>query len=98
MTYSTTLTQKGQVTIPVNIRRQLKLTPGESVSFRVSKKGQVVVEKNDWKKRLEKLQDQVTDHLKKHHIPVLSDAELQRLIEQSGQQAALERYRRSMED
>ena len=61
-------------------------------------KGQVVVEKNDWQKRFEKLQDQVADHLKKHRIPVLSDAKLERLIEESGKLAALERYKRSMED
>lgn len=31
-----TLTEKGQTTIPVEIRRQLKLVPGDKVGFEVS--------------------------------------------------------------
>jgi AbrB family looped-hinge helix DNA binding protein len=89
MTFNTTLTQKGQVTIPVSIRRQLKLAPGESVRFRVSKKGQVVVEKNDWKVRFRKLQEQVANHLKKHQIPSVSDEKLDDLINEAAQAAAL---------
>ena len=33
MTYTTTLTQKGQVTIPIEIRKYLKLKPREKVTF-----------------------------------------------------------------
>jgi len=33
MIYTTTLTQKGQVTIPVDIRRFLRLVPYEKVTF-----------------------------------------------------------------
>lgn len=33
MNYSTTLTQKGQVTIPVQIRRSLNLQSGQKVTF-----------------------------------------------------------------
>lgn len=98
MNKSTTITQKGQVTIPVDVRRHLQLTPGESVRFRVLKNKQVVLEKNDWEKRFGKLQKQIADHLKKHQIPVLSDAKLQKLIDESAEQAALERYMRSIED
>lgn len=42
---TTTLTVKGQVTIPKRIRVALGLAPGDGVSFEVSRDGQVVVSK-----------------------------------------------------
>jgi AbrB family looped-hinge helix DNA binding protein len=42
---STTLTVKGQVTIPKHIRDTLGLAPGSAVDFAVNRDGQVVVHK-----------------------------------------------------
>lgn len=42
---ATTLTRKGQVTIPKQIRDALKLEPGSSVDFAVNKEGDVVIHK-----------------------------------------------------
>ena len=42
---STTLTVKGQVTIPKQIRDALGLTPGSAVDFAVNREGQVVLQK-----------------------------------------------------
>ena len=42
---STTLTSKGQVTIPKQIRDALNLAPGCSVDFAVTREGQVVIHK-----------------------------------------------------
>lgn len=42
---STTLTVKGQVTIPKPIRDALGLTPGTAVDFAVNREGQVVLQK-----------------------------------------------------
>lgn len=42
---STTLTIKGQVTIPKPIRDALGLTPGTAVDFAVNREGQVVLHK-----------------------------------------------------
>lgn len=42
---ATTLTSKGQVTIPKRIRDALKLAPGSSVEFAVNKDGEVVIHK-----------------------------------------------------
>jgi antitoxin PrlF len=42
---STTLTVKGQVTIPKPIRDALGLTPGSAVDFAVNRDGQVVLQK-----------------------------------------------------
>lgn len=41
----TTMTTKGQVTIPKKVREALSLAPGDSVSFDVNSAGQVVVHK-----------------------------------------------------
>ena len=42
---STTLTSKGQVTIPKQIRDALSMTPGCSVDFAVNSDGDVVIQK-----------------------------------------------------
>jgi AbrB family looped-hinge helix DNA binding protein len=42
---STTLTSKGQVTIPKQIRDALNLVPGCAVDFAVSRDGEVVIHK-----------------------------------------------------
>ena len=42
---STTMTVKGQVTIPKKVRDALRLAPGDSVNFGVNREGQVVVNK-----------------------------------------------------
>ena len=42
---ATTMTVKGQVTIPKKVRDALKLAPGDGVDFDVNREGQVVVHK-----------------------------------------------------
>ncbi len=42
---ATTMTVKGQITIPKNVRQALHLVPGDSVEFNVNREGQVVVHK-----------------------------------------------------
>ena len=42
---STTLTSKGQVTIPKQIRTALNLEPGCAVEFAVNREGEVVIHK-----------------------------------------------------
>ncbi|MDO9317515.1 MAG: AbrB/MazE/SpoVT family DNA-binding domain-containing protein [Gammaproteobacteria bacterium] len=44
---ATTLTSKGQVTIPKQIRDALNLAPGSSVEFAVNSNGEVVINKAD---------------------------------------------------
>lgn len=43
---TSTMTTKGQVTIPKKVRDALHLTAGDAVGFTVNRKGQVVVEKS----------------------------------------------------
>jgi AbrB family looped-hinge helix DNA binding protein len=91
------MTSKGQVTIPATIRRNLGLNAGESVRFKVDNNSQVVIEKNDWKRGLNELHKEVAAHLKKHNIKPLTDEELDDAINEAAQQAATERYQRSLE-
>jgi AbrB family looped-hinge helix DNA binding protein len=42
---TTTMTIKGQVTIPKPVREALRLAPGDGVAFDVNREGQVVVRK-----------------------------------------------------
>ena len=42
---ATTMTVKGQVTIPKKVRDALRLEPGDMVSFDVNPQGQVIVRK-----------------------------------------------------
>lgn len=42
---ATTMTVKGQVTIPKKVRDALRLSPGDGVEFDVNKEGQVIVHK-----------------------------------------------------
>lgn len=42
---TTTLTSKGQVTIPKQVRDALDLTPGSEVEFAVNREGEVVLHK-----------------------------------------------------
>lgn len=44
---ATTVTQKGQVTIPKAIRDQLGIVPGSKVEFRRAPDGSVVIERTD---------------------------------------------------
>ena len=45
----TTMTVKGQVTIPKKVRDALRLSPGDGVEFDVNRAGEVVVNKADGK-------------------------------------------------
>jgi antitoxin PrlF len=42
---ATTITSKGQVTIPKRVREALGVAPGDSVDFAVNQAGQVVLQK-----------------------------------------------------
>lgn len=60
---ATTMTVKGQVTIPKKVRDSLRLMPGDGVSFDVNREGQIVMHKvatrlvNN-RNRLESVRDQ----------------------------------------
>lgn len=97
MIHATTLTSKGQITIPVAIRRKLGLRTGETVRFALTKNNQVIIEKDDWKHGLSQLHKEVAAHLKKRNIKPLTDEELDNAIAEAAQQAAAVRHQQSLE-
>lgn len=97
MTYSTTLTSKGQITIPVEIRRSLGLKTGESVRFKLGRDNEAILQKNDWKQGFDELHKKVAAHLKKRNLKPLADDKLEEAINRSSKRAAISRYRRSLE-
>lgn len=62
---STTMTSKGQITIPKHIRDNLGLKPGDVVNFGVSEQGEIVIrpvdetvmrqKREEYRKRLERV-------------------------------------------
>lgn len=75
---ATTLTVKGQVTIPKHIRDAVGLTPGTRVEFVIDDRGNVVIEKAD-RVRATDIQDRFSAAIGKATIPWRSD-ELMRLL------------------
>ena len=96
MTYSTTLTSKGQMTLPVAFRKKLGLKPGERVLVEM-RGNEVIILKNNWLENLQKIQKENQSYLKKRGIKSLTDEELDKAIDDAAEKAAIERYKRSLE-
>lgn len=96
MTYTTTLTSKGQMTLPIAFRRKLKLKAGERVLVKM-RGNEVIILKDNWLENLQKLQRENQLFLKKHRIKPLTNEELDRAIDDAAEEAAAERYKRSLE-
>jgi len=92
----TTITKKGQVTIPADIRRQLGLKPGQAVRFEF-RNGEAVVKVDDWRKNLAKIRRQNQQHMKKRGLKPLSNQELDQAINQAARSAAKQRYTKANE-
>jgi AbrB family looped-hinge helix DNA binding protein len=86
MQYTSTMTSKGQVTVPAAIRRKLGLKPGQQVRF-VFFGGKVRLENDNWREELESLGSQVRESMQANGLKPLSDNELQQ-ARQAAQQAA----------
>jgi AbrB family looped-hinge helix DNA binding protein len=100
MTYTTTMTSKGQITVPAPIRKKLGLQPGTAIDIKL-RGNTAIVEANDWKKGLAEWGDWMEAYRKKHNIKPLSDSGLRKLKEEAGRHMAQERherYLRSLED
>ncbi len=97
MKYSSRMTSKGQVTVPVEIRRKLGLKPGQAVSFEVSGDG-VRIEQPDWRKELAVLHERVREHMKRtNRIFPQTDDEIREAREQAHREAAADRVERMRE-
>ena len=81
MEYITTISSKGQITLPVTIRRQLNIHSGDR--FRVVKKcPAIAIMADTYKEELDELRRQAQVHIKKHGLQNLSWAEIRERAEQ----------------
>jgi len=74
----------------------MRIKPGESINFKVEEDNKIIIEKNDWKSRLEELHKETVAHLKKYNIKPLSDEELDNAINEATEDGATEHYLRSL--
>lgn len=94
MTYYSSVTSKGQLTLPAEIRKKLNIKPGQRVEVRLGPGGNAeVVKPVD----IEDLRKRTAAHLKKHNIKPLTDEELDEAIDKSFTETAIKRYKRSLE-
>jgi len=96
MTHTTTITSKGQMTLPAPFRKKLGLKPGEQVLVELRGK-EVVIQKNNWLENLRRIQNENKTYMKKKGIKPLTDEELDNAIDDAAKEAAIERYKRSLE-
>ena len=70
--YKTRLRQRGQITLPPEIRKKLQVREGDDVLFRVNEEGQVVVEQAQtidpeqawfWTERWQKMEREVQEDI-----------------------------------
>lgn len=89
---STTITQKGQVTIPAKVRRLLHLKTGDQVRFIVTRKKEVKIKPT---KRFSIMS--LFGSLKPRVKPKLTGQELIKWEEEAWPKAAIERDQKSMQ-
>jgi AbrB family looped-hinge helix DNA binding protein len=64
MEFTTTISSKGQITVPARIRRALHINPGDRLT--VNRKGQTITVKPDsYEEKLAELRNELKQHLKK---------------------------------
>ncbi|MFO0970781.1 MAG: AbrB/MazE/SpoVT family DNA-binding domain-containing protein [Candidatus Saccharimonadales bacterium] len=81
-TFSTTITSKGQVTVPVTIRRKLGISTSDRLRVK-EVKGQIILEKDDYWVEFERLQKKVQKHRKERGIAPLLVEEIEQLRDQA---------------
>jgi len=95
MTHTATISSKGQITLPAELRRQFKLHGGDTIII-VKRGNAIQITPNDWKQGLDTLQKEVAAHLKRHHIQPLGDEALDEAINEAAAEAATKRYERDL--
>ncbi len=94
MTYTTTMTSKGQITVPAPIRKKLGLESGASINIDL-KGNTAIVTANDWQKGLAEIRAEIAAHLKAKDIkPPTSEADFRKLRQEAYEFVAADRQRR----
>ncbi|MGC1177251.1 MAG: AbrB/MazE/SpoVT family DNA-binding domain-containing protein [Candidatus Saccharimonadales bacterium] len=94
MTYTTTMTSKGQITVPAPIRKKLGIQPGASIDVKL-KGNTAVFQLNDWQKGLTKIRADIAAQLKGKGIKLpVTDEDFRKLRQEAHKDAARDRYKR----
>ncbi len=65
MTYIATISSKGQITLPADIRRSLKLRPGDKITI-VKHKGSAEIKASSYDDELQELRKRAEAHMKRN--------------------------------
>lgn len=84
-TFITSITSKGQVTVPVEIRRKLGIDTADKLRVK-EVNGTVVLEKDDYWADFEKIQKKIQKHRKDNNIAPLTVEEASELREKTWQE------------
>ena len=84
------------MTLPAAFRKRLGLKPGEQVMVKM-RGNEVIIQKNNWLENLHSIQKENQAYMKDRGIKPLANEELDAAINAAAEEAAIERYQRSLE-
>ncbi len=93
MTYTTTITSKGQITLPAAFRHKMKITPGQRITLNMKGDALVISAPVD----VNALLQETAQHLAHKKFRPLSDEELDAAINNAAAESAVGRHLRSSE-
>jgi AbrB family looped-hinge helix DNA binding protein len=73
--HSTTVTTKGQVVIPEEIRKLLHISPGTKIQVTVEN-GKIVMQIDDYQQKLQSFRSKVKTHLKAKKLSSVTDEQM----------------------
>lgn len=95
MQYTTTISSKGQITLPVKIRRSLNVDAGDRLV--ITKHGdKVTLVADSYEERLVALRKKTAEHLKNRSIRALKIEDLDKAIDSAWSDASVKRYEGSL--
>lgn len=77
MFYTTTVSSKGQIVIPEEIRKLLLIKPGFKINVSVNK-GKIIMEIDNYELRLEQARIKNRQHIKDDNIEPISDEDIKK--------------------
>ncbi len=89
MEYTTTISSKGQITLPVKIRRELNVHPGDRLTV-IKKGNSISVTPDTYQQELDELRRLAHEHMKKNGLLSMSWEEIRKRTDE----ARLKEYRK----
>ncbi len=80
MSYTTTVSSKGQVVIPEEIRKILSIKPGLKFNLTIQD-GKIVMEIDDYELKMKNFRDKIKKHMEDNNIGPVSNADIKKARE-----------------